>query len=425
MKVINHLLAYLAGASLILAPVGLRMLSWLPAETPVDPGMAQAGQVLFLHEWKPNDPLSQGGDGLGPVYNAASCVACHHQGGAGGGGGLEHNVTVFAVPPAHLGDKPREGVVHANAVKYRESLRDLHPDLPDESRPKLEFILTGAPAATKVQLAQRNTPALFGAKLIDEIPDRVLVLIERKQQKRWGKDNVADKPVGRAMRLADGRIGKFGWKAQSASLSDFVQAACANELGLGNPGAAQPRPLGKQDYQPPGLDLSLEQCNQLTAFVAALARPTQRIPVLANSTEARTRIDQGQKLFVKIGCADCHMPSVGSVDGVYSDLLLHHMGESLMTETGSYNGESGHVPRIGHFNSARKSSAAPADEWRTPPLWGVADSAPYLHDGRAATLEDAINMHGGQALPSSRLFSQLQPVHQAQIIDFLKSLRAP
>src|SRR6202007_3322893 len=84
-------------------------------------------------------------------------------------------------------------------------------------------------------------------------------------------------PVGRALRLSDGRIGHFGWKAQSASLSDFVQAACANELGLGNPGQAQPRPFSRPSYQPVRYDLTLEQCNQITSFVASLPRPIEKL----------------------------------------------------------------------------------------------------------------------------------------------------
>ena len=68
---------------LALAPVGLRALTWAWKRSPaVDPAMAQAGETLFKHEWKPNDPLAHGGDGLGPVFNATSCVACHHQAGA-------------------------------------------------------------------------------------------------------------------------------------------------------------------------------------------------------------------------------------------------------------------------------------------------------------------------------------------------------
>src|SRR5581483_1807086 len=70
---------------LALAPVGLRALSWRASrDQPVDPLMAEAGKGLFKHEWKPQDPLSPGGDGLGPVFNEKSCVACHGQGGLGG-----------------------------------------------------------------------------------------------------------------------------------------------------------------------------------------------------------------------------------------------------------------------------------------------------------------------------------------------------
>jgi hypothetical protein len=91
---------YIAFAIIALAPIGVRVLIWKSqAPAPVDPAMAAAGQVLFVHEWKPHDPLANGGDGLGPVYNANSCIACHSQGGAGGGGDLEHNVTLFAMLP--------------------------------------------------------------------------------------------------------------------------------------------------------------------------------------------------------------------------------------------------------------------------------------------------------------------------------------
>src|SRR5260370_42507582 len=87
---------YVLIAFLSLTPAGLRMLSCrFPRSQPVDPEMAQAGQVLFTHEWKPKDPLSPDGDGLGPVFNATSCVACHRQGGLGGSSGVEHNVTLF------------------------------------------------------------------------------------------------------------------------------------------------------------------------------------------------------------------------------------------------------------------------------------------------------------------------------------------
>ena len=98
-----------------------------------------------------------------------------------------------------------------------------------------------------MDLSQRNTPALFGSRLIDEIPDEAIIAGERRQRLKWGlaTADVEHAPVGRSLRLPDGRVGRFGWKGQTASLADFVQAACANELGLGNPGQAQPVSLAK------------------------------------------------------------------------------------------------------------------------------------------------------------------------------------
>jgi CxxC motif-containing protein (DUF1111 family) len=258
---------------------------------------------------------------------------------------------------------------------------------------------------------------LFGDRLIDEVPDRVIIAGERGQRLRWGltSSTTEQAPVGRALRLPNGQVGKFGWKAQSASLSDFVQAACANELGLGNPGQAQPAPLGDRNYQPPGLDLTAEQCRQITSFILCLHRPKE---VIAANRDDQMFAHQGKQLFSKIGCAECHTPNLGSIEGIYSDLLLHRMGMEL-EGVGSYNGP---VPIP---DSPSDDGSPLPDEWRTPPLWGVADSAPYLHDGRAATLEQAITMHGGQGQSSAQRFQTLSPTERGQVIEFLKSLRAP
>jgi CxxC motif-containing protein (DUF1111 family) len=215
--------------------------------------------------------------------------------------------------------------------------------------------------------------------------------------------------------LADGRIGRFGWKAQTASLSDFVQLACANELGLSNPGHLQPAPLSKPDYQQVGMDLTLDQCNQLTAFVASLPRPKEVEP---RDSPTNDQAHDGKKLFANIGCANCHTPDLGTVDGIYSDLLLHRMGQQLQG-SGSYGQPPPEDP------NSRPHDGPLADEWRTPPLWGVADSAPYMHDGRAKTLEEAIRLHAGQAASSATRFAQLPPVERVELIAFLKTLRAP
>jgi CxxC motif-containing protein (DUF1111 family) len=419
----SYRLWYLLAVVLTLAPAGVRLLLWQKTRTrDIDPAMAQAGETLFRHDWKPNDPLSPGGDGLGPVFNATSCVACHNQGGAGGGGGLEHNVTTFTVRLE--GQQPRQGVVHARGVERAETLRDVHPDLPDISQPTLQQLvaLQGRenhclrfPAG--VHLSQRNTPALFGCKLIDEIPERVILAGAKSQRLKWGMASAEDErvPVGRVSRLADGRLGRFGWKAQTASLSDFVQAACANELGLGNPGQAQPVPIYRTSFaRRSGLDLTAQQCDQLTAFCASLPKPVERLPKDVTDEQASV----GKQIFNTIGCAECHTPKLGSVDGIYSDLLLHRMGRDLVGG-GSY-GE----PPIPTPESPNDDGPSPS-EWRTPPLWGVADSAPYLHDGRAATLEEAIQMHGGQGARSAMRFALLSTMEYSQLIAFLRTLRAP
>jgi CxxC motif-containing protein (DUF1111 family) len=130
------------------------------------------------------------------------------------------------------------------------------------------------------------------------------------------------------------------------------------------------------------------------------------------------RAEAGKKLFQTIGCADCHTPRVGSVEGIYSDLLLHRMGQDL-EGGGSYGDRPVPLPDI------PPDSGPEPGEWRTPPLWGVADSAPYLHDGRAATLEEAIRMHAGQGARAAVRFIKLSEAEQAQLVVFLKTLQAP
>ena len=218
-----------------------------------------------------------------------------------------------------------------------------------------------------------------------------------------------------AAKLSHKRVGKFGWKANIGNLSEFVRVACANELGLGNPLQAQPASLSQPDYRPRGLDLTDQQCDQMTAFIASLPRPREVIP--ASAAEA-ARAVAGKKHFKQIGCTNCHTPDLAEAQGIYSDLLLHQMGEGL-----GGGGSYGEEPRSEQPDSDGGSTSP--SEWRTPPLWGVADSAPYLHDGRAATLAEAIKLHAGQAAPSANRFTGLSDVQQEELIAFLNTLRAP
>ena len=138
--------------------------------------------------------------------------------------------------------------------------------------------------------------------------------------------------AGRISRLKDKRIGRFGWKAQTASLEDFVLTACAVELGLEVPGRHQGGLPQKPDAQAKGVDLASEECNSLTSYIRELPRPSERTPATANEAQ---EIAAGRELFATIGCATCHTPKLGNVNGIYSDLLLHDLGPQL-GDTGQY-----------------------------------------------------------------------------------------
>jgi len=448
MRLSNAGVTWLFAGALVL-PLGLRAAEWFVAsEKPVDLAMAENGKELFHHEWKPNDPLASKGDGLGPVFNEASCVACHRLGGPGGGGPNQHNVVTFSVRPtvrrAQRTQQPkllaadvRQGVLHAQAIssEFLELPRHIDGRLRGLSISRSDPLESQQLASrqqsstaecspggttqlrTGIDVSQRNTPALFGAKLIDEISAKLIISNERRQSVRSGltPSDQEEFPVGRASRLPNGRVGRFGWKGQTASLADFVQAACANEVGLGNPGSAQPAALSKGDYAPPGLDLTQQQCDEMTAFVALLPRPVE---VVSDTPAVHSQVAAGKEQFHAVGCAACHTPDVGNAIGIYSDLLLHRMGRELQGG-GSYGDPP--IP----ISDEDPAQGPLADEWRTPPLWGVADSAPYLHDGRAATLADAIAGHSGQAARSVKKFNQLKAYERQSLLAFLNTLRAP
>jgi mono/diheme cytochrome c family protein len=262
------------------------------------------------------------------------------------------------------------------------------------------FTVKKSKKEVRLSLSERNTPPLYGAGLLDSVPVRVLEETAKRQ----------DLLVrGRVSKVSGDRFGRFGWKAQTASLREFVLAACAGELGLEVPGQHQsPSPLSF-DAKPKGSDLSQADCDMLIAYVRTLPAPVALRPL---DSQASQMIDEGRALFVMAGCAGCHTPDLGDLKGVYSDLLLHHMGQSL-NDGGEYYGDS------------TSPGAAQPDEWRTPPLWGFRDSGPYLHDGRAATLDEAVAHHQGQAEASAQEFFALSASSRLRIQSFLKTLVAP
>ena len=332
----------------------------LPARPAVDPGDPPAGDPpaeivrplgaeLFARRWLPNDPRCHGGDGLGPVYNASSCVDCHYLGAPGGAGSADRNVELatgigYIRPPgepagiragpggmfvnngldivetrpvkddlvrAHPGFRDGMSIVlHRYGVdpdytRWREDFRSQsrtprnipmvstgrltvstsrsarrHASLASSSRDQglsiPPILAEQLEAACKQAASQfgmtdvaftfthRNTPPLFGTGLMDGVTDSELEYVARLEPSATR---------GRVHRLKDGRIGRFGWKAQVASLEDFVLTACANELGLEVPGHHQATSPLAPDATARGLDLTPAECDALVAYVRSLPAP--------------------------------------------------------------------------------------------------------------------------------------------------------
>ncbi len=378
------------------------------------------GRQIFEHKWQANDPLAGEGDGLGPVFNANSCVECHFQGGVGGGGTNEFNVGSFEVLPSPERKKMVSGVVHAFATSevWREDgnlVNRLFPPVKGGTR-----IINGCEIVTDnfspVIWSEVNTPPLFGLGLIDKMAGRSISFdgISRAAEamNRSLEGDFDSIPVGRVRSLPGGKIGRFGWKGQFATLRDFVAAACAVELGLTNPERAQNIPNKYVADKDAKYDINMEQLNALVCFVENLPRPVQ---VLPDDPQQREIALRGQRLFSEIGCAECHTPNMGGIEGVYCDFRLYDIDELV---------------RVGGYDKPPKELEPPlthpeSHEWKTPPLWGVADSAPYFHDGAAPSLTSAILRHSSQARLPRQAFEKLGLADQHAVVAFLETLKAP
>lgn len=380
------------------------------------------GQELFEHEWAANDPMAHG-DGLGPVFNARSCASCHFQGGLGGGGLLEHNAVGFEVLPRPGDHTFHTGSIHnfsldpANKETER-ALKTMYPLVPGRTfqsgSPGCQST-TVIPDFDPVRTQSVQATALFGAGWIDLISDRSILKNARKRGVREAVRELSLEfdgiPPGRVRHVAGG-VGKFGWKAQFATLEEFVAAACANELGLGTPTTEQAKPF-RGSSQSAAPDLDKKQFRSLVAFVKTLPKP-----VVSEGNPAAAR---GKELFASIGCAVCHVPDMGAVKGVYNDFLLYTIDDPPPP-----GGGGGYGPPPPQLQLPPRSDDEPKpEEWKTAALWGVADSAPYLHDGSAPTLKDAILRHLGDAKTVTAKFKALPPDDQAAVIAFLGTLKAP
>jgi CxxC motif-containing protein (DUF1111 family) len=346
------------------------------------------GQKLFRRQWVSAPASTRSADGLGPLFAATSCATCHPGGGAGttrvvrltnGTGGdpaYGHQIQPFAVAGlaaeavptiSASGDRP---VVTLGALAY-------------------------GPLDTATRIGLRRPLPLDGLGAADRLGDDAIL----------ANEGVAG---GRARRLADGRLGRFGWKASSATIVDQVAAAFSADMGMSTPSHPDPfgdctpaetachnAPTGSQHGEP---EVAAPILDALTAYVASL-------PALLPHADTA-----GAAAFAALGCAACHRPALKDAQGraamLYSDLLLHDMGPAL--------------------DDGLAEPGVLSSEWRTPPLVGLGRrleaGTGLLHDGRAGTIEAAIAAHAGDARGARTAFETAPASDRAALVSFLIGL---
>ena len=341
------------------------------------------GSAVFAQAFTPKT-------GLGPLFNGISCKGCHNQPVSGGNGSFTQlNASVLL--PSGFCDP-----------------------LADQGGPVFQLFVTPAlkaalgidaePVPAGAARGMRTTPDIFGFGLLDAVPEATILALADPD------DADGDGISGRVNRFFDGRVGRFGRKALAPTLAEFTEGAFHVEQGLTAPNilkegsvGGQPIPAGVDPTPEPELSEALLALTN--AYVATLA------PAAAEDLDGTAR--RGQRSFASIGCDKCHTPSLRTADhpikalanrqfAAYTDLLLHDMGPELA--------------------DICQGLVATPSEFRTEPLMALRLARRYLHDGRAGSIEQAVELHGGEAARSRDAFRALSGSDRRALLRFLSTL---
>jgi CxxC motif-containing protein (DUF1111 family) len=356
-------------------------------------GLTAEQQAAFLAGREEFESVETVEGGLGPIFNDNACAACHSLPVTGGMSAT--TVTRFG----HM----ENGVFDPLANEGGSLLQD---------KATVPAALEHIPADANVVTKRLTTP-LYGAGLLEAIPDSAILANAARRQ----PDGIS----GRAAQITDvatglPRIGRFGWKAQHASLLGFAADAYLNEMGVTNRFfPIENAPNGNQALlaqvlattglnDPPDPVTGRSDIDAQADFMRLLAPPTPRR--MSGSAFA------GQRVFAQINCTACHTPTMTSgpsdiaalankTVALYSDLLLHDMGT---------------------LGDGIAQGAATSTEMKTAPLWGLSSRKLFLHDGRAQTLDAAVLAHAGEAAASRDRYRRLPAAQAQQLLDFLNSI---
>lgn len=398
------------------------------------------GRSFFTIPWVESPTATTARDGLGPLFNANSCKSCHQNNGGGESSTdksgsssdsvdrsiilklvqkrrevpqIKNQQSGFKPDPVYgsqLAINGNHDVPYEGRVKVTiESIPFEYPDGDKVVLRKPTFIITdlnyGA-LSDDTSINPRRALSLIGMGLIDRIPaDQIL---KREDEHDQNGDGISGK-INTVWSVQDKKLklGRYGWKATTASLLEQTANALINDMGLTSPWYSMENCTPTQTacttaYTSPTNDVPMQRLMAISEYISNLKVPLRK----------KSQGKQGEKLFYQVGCHQCHQTSYVSDTGVdidpYSDFLLHDMG-------------------VGLADNSRMFKADP-EEWRTPPLWGIGISkrlnskAGYLHDGRATTLEQAVLWHAGEALKVKDKFIHLNKNERAVLLSFLENM---
>jgi len=354
--------------------------------------------------------------------DAFACTDCHQQGGANGAGNAAANAFYFGD-----GESIRSAVVrNPPAVLGLGYVQALAAEMTSQLQYQRDRALRQAAERSESVTATLSSKGVdFGA--VTAFPDGHL-------------DESAIEGVD-----GDLVVRPFGWKGHTARLRRFGERAARIHFGIQSHVLAlnhleDPDPgllgFGKNWWDPDadGKQRELEE-GTLTALAVYMALLEAPVILPPHDPGLRERWARGSELFDRIGCTDCHRrslpltspswterpdttdgpgvtlhltkdgekPRAGQVVMLFSDLRRHDMGDELADDNDDPDG----VPRY---------------EFLTRPLWGLSESAPYLHDGRAGTIPEAVLAHGGEAAPARSGFEALDETQRQDVHIFLLSL---
>lgn len=394
------------------------------------------GRGLFHHEFQPFEHADGTQSGLGPLFNANSCAACHIRDGRGhppedgdatsfvmqlARPRVDDDNLIVALPDPTYGAQIQdraiaplqpEAVITVFYDPYVVTLTDgteitLRRPLYAYSKPAYGTFADDTGSGPRV------APQLIGLGQLESVSAEALIALADPDDADG--DGISGEVNLR--RGADGEmiLGRFGWKATTPSVAAQSDIAARVDMGLSVYSAgeqtsdctAQQSACAEHPFAAPvnaAFELDANDSFLLAFYAANLAVPPRRNPDAPN-------VLAGEALFSRVGCAACHLPALPGAKGpvaAYTDLLLHDMGPDLA------DGIS-----IGHASER---------EWRTPPLWGigltqqVSGHTFFLHDGRARDLQETILWHGGEAQKTRDAYVALSVTDRNNLLDFLNSL---